>query len=109
MNTYFLAVEESKDNGWTMSHFGNSQIDGKDYTLTTSGLKADQLPNAMTDAKTSAELIAGLLNAFYSGVDVSKLEDEQVIKLGAYKEQVPSPLNSVLPFAEVDLEKHLPF
>lgn len=71
MTRYFIAVETKNDNGWMMCAFGCSTIDNNDYTLTTNGLHADQVPQAMCDAKTSAELIAGLLNAYYNGVNVA--------------------------------------
>lgn len=111
MHRYFISVESKDDEGWMMGAFGNSGIDNKDYTLTTNGLRCDQIPQPMLDAKTSTELIAGLLNAYYNGINVADYEEDKVIRMGIVEAdaEVPSHLNPVLPFAEEDLEKKIPF
>jgi hypothetical protein len=76
----------SKADGWPMGFYGCSH-DGNDYCIDTHYLKADEVPEAMMDAKTSSELIAGLLNAFYKSIDVSKMEESEVMRMGIFVEE----------------------
>ena len=102
MRLLFKSNIAKKADGWPMGFYGNSSIDGEDYCLDTHYLKSDEIPEAMMDAKTCSQLIAGLLNAFYSGVDVSKVNDERVMRMGTYieKEDVHdnNPLQKDFPF-----------
>lgn len=52
--------------GWPMIFCGNSAEDSEDWYVTTVGLKADQVPEDVADAKSTAHLVARLLNAFYN-------------------------------------------
>jgi len=105
MAKYFISVAGDGMDGWLQASFGNSIIDQQDYALTTSGLKADEVPIAMNDAKSSSEMCAGLLNCFYSGVDATKLNETQICALGRKEKEVPHPANATLPFPEDDLKK----
>jgi len=93
MRLLFKSMIANKADGWPMGFYGCSAIDNEDYALDTHYLKSDEVPEAMLDAKTCSELIAGLLNAFYSGKDVSQMEDEEVMRMGRYtpEEDVPAP------------------
>lgn len=64
---YFKAVTSKNDDGWMMCDCGNSGIDNNDhYVVTTEHLKADEVPDLCNDSKTFAELVAKLLNEYYS-------------------------------------------
>lgn len=82
MRKLFVSVETEKDHGWTQGQFGFSNIDEKDYTLTTHYLKSDEVPNVMNDSKTATEFIAGLLNAYFNRIDVSKTSVEKICDMG---------------------------
>jgi hypothetical protein len=81
MRRLFKSVTVANDNGWLQASFGLS-YDGEDYELTTHQLKADEVPRAMTDAKTASEMVAGLLNAYYNKVDVSQWDEARVRGIG---------------------------
>jgi hypothetical protein len=66
MATYFKACSSKEDNGWLMCSCGNSCQDGQEYVVTTNYLKADEVPDECSDAKSFAELVAGLLNEYYN-------------------------------------------
>lgn len=82
MKKVFISAQSQKADGWMLAQFGNSAIDGKDYTLDTDNLRGDELPPAMEDPKTATRLVAGLLNAYYNGVSVVGLSEEKVMKMG---------------------------
>ena len=79
--------------GLPLGYYRCSCIDNTDYYIESHFLKADEIPNAMQDAKTSAELVAGLLNAFYKGVNVSSLSEKEVQRMGVFvpDEDIPKP------------------
>lgn len=81
----------SRADGWPMGFYGNSQIDNEDYCLDTHHLHADEVPLPMHDAKLCSELIAGLLNAYYKEIDVSKMSEEEVMRMGRYIEEEDVP------------------
>src|ERR1035437_9789389 len=55
-NILFKAVTSKNDDGWMQCDCGNSGIDNNDhYVVTTHYLKADEVPELCTDAKTFAE------------------------------------------------------
>lgn len=102
MRLLFKSMTSEKADGWPMGFYGTSCIDNENYVLDTHYLKADEVPGAMMDAKTCSELIAGLLNAFYKGVDVSNMDEKEVQRMGVYikEEDVPeiNPNQKELPF-----------
>ena len=87
MSKLFKSVTQEKDNGWMQCSFGCSSIDSNDYVLTTHYLKADEVPDEMNDAKTASEMVAGLLNAYYMGIDVTKLKPDVICKMGVIEEE----------------------
>jgi hypothetical protein len=87
MSKLFKSVVSKKDDGWMQCNFGCSSIDSKDYVLTTHYLKADEVPEEMNDAKTASEMVAGLLNAYYMGIDVTKLQPDVICKMGVIEEE----------------------
>lgn len=93
MRLLFKSVIAKDADGWPMGFYGNSCIDNQDYALDTHYLKSDEVPEAMCDAKTSSELIAGLLNAFYKEVDVSQMSEDEVMRMGVYVEERDVPFN----------------
>jgi hypothetical protein len=67
-----VLVEAGKDIGknWTQLWFaGNSSIDDEDQNLSiaTNHLHGDEVPEELLDAKTTAELMAKLLNFYFKG------------------------------------------
>jgi hypothetical protein len=94
MRLLFKSVIAKKADGWPMGFYGCSCIDNQDYALDTHYLKADEVPGAMYDPKTSSQLIAGLLNAYYSKVDVSKMDEEKVLRMGTFIEEEDVPYNN---------------
>lgn len=96
---YFLGTPSKNDNGFMMADCGASN-DGENYVVTTNGLHSDQVPDEVVEPRTCSQLIAGLLNAFYSNVDVSKMEATKVIELGLALEEkdIPHPDNPELIF-----------
>lgn len=94
MRLLFKASTGKKADGWMPMLCGNSGIDGEDYWVDTHYLHADEVPPAIQDAKTTAQLISGLLNAFYKEIDVSKKSEDEVIRMGTYiEEQDVMPAN----------------
>lgn len=102
MRLLFKSMETKKADGWMLGFYGNSCSDGKDYCLDTHCLHADEVPDALTDSKTTSQMIAGLLNAYYKKIEVTKLTEEEVCRMGIYipDEDVPvfNPNQIVLPF-----------
>lgn len=96
----FIGTTSKNDNGWMMNSCGCSTLDNEDYVITTNYLKADEVPEDCMDAKTFSQLCAGLLNAFYNEIDVSKLQPEEVILMGLTPEEknIPHPSNTEIPF-----------
>lgn len=97
----FIGTTPAKDYGWMMCHCGLANQDGEgSYVITTNNLKADEVPDPCNDAKTFSQFCAGLLNAYYNGVDARQLTLEKVIDLGVAPEvkDIPSNLNTELPF-----------
>lgn len=82
MTKFFKSVITKKDDGWPQCHFGCSGIDSNDYVLTTHCLKGDEVPNEMNDAKTASQMVAGLLNAYYFGIDASQYPHNVICKWG---------------------------
>lgn len=68
---------------WLLAIFGLSYTDNLSYFLTTDHLKADEVPDFMQDAKTSSEFVAGLLNAYYTGVNVVGMPEDKVCRIGS--------------------------
>jgi len=95
-------IAEKAMDDWPIGFYGNSGIDGKDYAVSTHYLRGDEVPESMMDAKTSSELIAGLLNAYYRNMDVSGMPEAEVRNLGIYdpSEDAPeyNPNQSEFPF-----------
>lgn len=102
MRILFKSMIADKADGWPMGFYGCSNIDNQDYALDTHYLKSDEVPAAMCDAKTCSELIAGLLNAYYTKKDVTQMSEHEVQRLGVYVEQEDTPARS-------DNTKELPF
>lgn len=82
MKKFFKSTTPIKDDGWLQCHFGCSSIDTQDYVVTTHYLKGDEVPEEMNDAKTASELIAGLLNAYYNGINVADMPPDKVCAAG---------------------------
>src|SRR6185369_9473233 len=82
MQKIFKSVIIKNDDGWTQGVFGNSQVDGKDYTLTTHCLHGDEVPEVMNDSKSATEFIAGLLNAYFNKVDVRGIDQDKICLMG---------------------------
>jgi hypothetical protein len=100
MRKYFKSANQKEDDGWMMADAGNSAQDGQDYVITTNALHADQVPPACGDARSFTQLVAGLLNCFYGGVETKSLSEEQVMQMGVVEktESIPHPANPTLPF-----------
>ena len=103
MKRYFAANGDKKrfGEGWPMAFStGNSGEDGKDYSIELIGHHADEIPNVLTDAKSTAELISGLLNCYFNGIDASKMVEKKVCRLGKPLAEldIPDPSNPELPF-----------
>ena len=97
----FIGTTPAKDCGWMMCHCGSANQDGEgDYVITTNSLKADEVPDPCNDAKTFSQFVAGLLNAFYNGVDATKFTIDQIIDTGVAPEvkNIPHPDNTEIPF-----------
>ena len=96
----FIGTTPKLDNGWMMCHCGCANDSANDYVITTNYLKADEVPDECMDAKSFSRLCAGLLNAYYSGVDVTKWDANKVVLLGMPNEEVEIPHhdNTELPF-----------
>jgi hypothetical protein len=55
--------------GFPIASCGFSAIDGEDHGVSTYQCKADEVPEILMDAKTSAEYIAALINADLNNPD----------------------------------------
>lgn len=101
MTRYFIGctTEQATEN-WPMASAGCSGIDDEDYAVSTNHLKGDEVPDACTDAKTFALLMAGLLNAFYSGVNALSYSEQDVMEMGKAESELDIPHcdNVELPF-----------
>jgi hypothetical protein len=88
MRKYFKAVESEKalDN-WPLGFWGASGIDDKNYAVTTHYLKADEVPEVLTDSKTCSAFIAGLLNLYYRKENALELGEEQIMQMGILEEE----------------------
>lgn len=95
---YFIST--TTVDGWPMCTCGCSVEDNKDYYVETNGLKGDEVMDECSDAKSFSELVAGLLNAFYFELDVSKMTPDQVRVMGMKSDElnIPSAENPTLPF-----------
>lgn len=103
MRRYFAAIADKKHigQGWPLAFCsGNSQTDYKDWSIETVGLKGDEVPDECNDAATFSQLVAGLLNCFYNGIDTKDLQPAQVIRMGKPLAElnIPNPSNPELPF-----------
>ena len=101
MKLYFKSNIAKKADGWPMGFYGCSGVDNQDYCLDTHYLKSDEVPEVMCDAKTCSQLIAGLLNAYFSAVDVSKVNEDKVCEMGTYTEEKAAynnPNQTEIPF-----------
>lgn len=64
---YFKSAPSKNDDGWLMMYCcGSSQVDNKEYVVTTHQLKADEVPSECNDAKAFSELVSDLLNKHYN-------------------------------------------
>ncbi len=64
---YFVGVPAAEDGGFIMASCGRSNKDnGPVWVVTTTGLKADEIPDECNDAETFALLVAKLLNEYYN-------------------------------------------
>jgi hypothetical protein len=48
--------------GFPLAYMGCSSIDNNDWHISTRGLKADEVPEILMDAKTTAEYVSKLIN-----------------------------------------------
>lgn len=64
---YFVGVPVAQDGGFMMADCGKANDDeGAYWVITTTGLKADEIPEECTNASTFAQLVAKLLNEYYN-------------------------------------------
>ncbi|HEU4903189.1 MAG TPA: hypothetical protein VFT06_10360 [Flavisolibacter sp.] len=103
MRRHFAAIGDKKHfgTGWPICwNTGNDVQDNQDYSIEILGHKADEIPSVLATAKPTAELIAGLLNAYFNGIDVSKLDEKKVCRMGKplVELNIPHPANPELPF-----------
>lgn len=61
---------------------GKSGEDGESYAISTNNLKSDEVPDICMDAKSFAEFMAGLLNAYFSDVDALAFDPEKIAEMG---------------------------
>lgn len=65
---FHVATDKEVGADWPILWWsGNSCEDGHDYTIETNHLHGDEIPEAVMDAKDTAELIAKLLNLYMRG------------------------------------------
>jgi hypothetical protein len=100
---YFAAIGEKAKvgQGWPLAFCsGNSVTDHKDWSIETVGLKCDEVPEACNDAMTFSQLVAGLLNCFYNGIETANKSEAEVIRMGKPLAdlRIPHPSNPGLPF-----------
>ena len=102
MRKYFKAINEKAADGWMLGFStGNSGIDNGDWVVDTNSLHADQVPEYCSDAKLFAQLVSGLLNAYYNDTTVVGYSEQQVCDMGIVHEEtetIPSTKNPELPF-----------
>lgn len=103
MKRYFAAIADKKHfgTGWPMCFTtGNSTEDGKDYSIELLGHHGDEIPQVLSDARPTAELISGLLNCYFNGIDASKMDEKKVCRMGKPLQElgIPHPDNTELPF-----------
>lgn len=84
--THRFRSNTDSSSDWLMCSFGRSCSDNIDYHLTSNSLKADEVPDIMQDAKTSSEFVAGLLNAYFAGVNVAGISPEKVCAMGGIED-----------------------
>lgn len=64
---YFKAVHEKDNDGWLMMYKGGkSEVDNKEWVVTSHQLHWDEVPEECIDAKNFCELVAKLLNEHYN-------------------------------------------
>lgn len=103
MRRYFAAIGDKKKQGtgWPLAFVsGNSISDFKDWSIECLGFKADETLDSWNDAKPFAELVAGLLNAYYNGLETKDMDEAKLIRLGKPLQElnIPHPANPELPF-----------
>jgi len=100
MRKYFKGINSKEADGWLLADCGNSGIDGLDYTIDTNSLHADEVPDACNDAKTFSQLVAGLLNCYYTKTETKGLSEKHLIEMGTVVEEetIPHPSNPKIPF-----------
>jgi hypothetical protein len=86
--------------GWPMCYSTGSSEDGKNYSIELIGHHADEIPEVLCDAKSTAEMISGLLNCYFNGIDASKMDEKKVCRLGKPLAEldIPDPANPEFPF-----------
>lgn len=100
---YFAAIGDKTKGGtgWPLAFCsGNSISDFKDWSIECLGFKADELQDCWNDAKDFAQLVAGLLNAYYNDMETRIMDEKQLIRLGKplVELNIPHPSNPELPF-----------
>jgi len=63
---WFKATTTENDDGWQMMYCGVSNQDNHVWVVTTHQLHADEVPEESMDAKSTAVLVAQLLNEYYA-------------------------------------------
>lgn len=82
MNKIFVATHNDTS-GFFMCYTGNSGCCGNDYYVITNKMRLDEIPESCRDASTFAVLVAGLLNAFFNGIDISDKDPELILQMGS--------------------------
>lgn len=100
---YFSAIGDQKHvgTGWPVAFSsGNSISDFKDWSIEALGFHADEMRETWNDAKDFAQLVAGLLNAYYNNMDTREMDEKKLIRLGKPLAElnIPHPANPELPF-----------
>ena len=57
-----ITYVKANDDGFPILHCGCSAIDDSDWGVSTHRLKADEVPEILMDAKTTAEYVCKLIN-----------------------------------------------
>jgi hypothetical protein len=65
MKILFKSATTKNDDGWQILHAGKSN-DGESYVVTTHNLHSTDVPEECQDSKSTAELVAKLLNEYYA-------------------------------------------
>lgn len=79
---FVACTSEKATENWPMCSTGNSSVDENSWSVSTYHLHADEVPDACQDAKTTAALISGLLNAYYNDIDATKISEDALIEMG---------------------------